>query len=172
MTPLFGQKILQVRPKSKFAWAGWTRLEKPVRLMPAYQSFAEEIHKEGIDRVLVLGMGGSSLTAEVFSSLLAAANIEAPSILAILDSTDPEQVAQAAKIIHRTKVYILLPVNQAAQPKLMAAFDYFWEFSKGDGSRFVATTDPGTSLEALARENANSERYSLPTKPWVDVSPR
>jgi transaldolase/glucose-6-phosphate isomerase len=35
----------------------------------------------------------------------------------------------------------------------MAAFDYFWKLSNGDGSRFVAITDPGTSLEALARKN-------------------
>ena len=29
---------------------------------------------------------------------------------------------------------------------------YFWELSKGDGSRFVVTTDPGTSLEKLGKE--------------------
>ncbi len=34
----------------------------------------------------------------------------------------------------------------------MAAFDYFWELSGGDGSRFVAITDPGTSLEKLAKK--------------------
>jgi transaldolase/glucose-6-phosphate isomerase len=37
--------------------------------------------------------------------------------------------------------------------EVMAAFDYFWKLSNGDGSRFVATTDPGTSLEALARKH-------------------
>jgi transaldolase/glucose-6-phosphate isomerase len=35
----------------------------------------------------------------------------------------------------------------------MAAFDYFWKLSNGDGSRFIATTDPGTSLEALAQKH-------------------
>ena len=69
--------------------------EKARALIPNYQSFAESVHKAGIDRVLVLGMGGSSLTAEVLSSLQAAAKIDAPLSLAILDSTDPAQVAQA-----------------------------------------------------------------------------
>lgn len=36
---------------------------------------------------------------------------------------------------------------------MMAAFDYFWKLSNEDGSRFVVTTDPGTSLEALARNH-------------------
>lgn len=34
----------------------------------------------------------------------------------------------------------------------MANFNYFWKLSKKDGSHFIATTDPGTSLEALARK--------------------
>jgi len=34
----------------------------------------------------------------------------------------------------------------------MAAFDYFWKLSGGKGSHFVAITDPGTSLEKLAKE--------------------
>ena len=91
--------------------------EKARKLVSEYQAFAEEIKQAKIERVLVLGMGGSSLTAEVFSSLLAAAKIEAPVSFAILDSTDPEQVATMRSNIHPIKVYILLPVNQAALQK-------------------------------------------------------
>ena len=42
----------------------------------------------------------------------------------------------------------------------MAAFDYFWELSKGDGSRFVAITDPNTSLELLAHERGFLRTFS------------
>src|SRR5512147_705263 len=58
--------------------------EKARNLLPEYKAFADEIHKAKIGRALILGMGGSSLTGEVFSSLQAAANIEAPLSLAIL----------------------------------------------------------------------------------------
>ena len=53
----------------------------------------------------------------------------------------------------------------------MAAFDYFWELSKEDGSRFIATTDPGTSLEALAREHKFRKIFSA-DELWADVTPR
>ena len=43
---------------------------------------------------------------------------------------------------------------------MMAAFDYFWKLSKENGSRFVAITDPGTSLEALARKNKFRKIFS------------
>ncbi len=85
-----GQNEIKIR-------MGW--LDSPLKardLIPAYKAFADEIHGEGIHRILVLGMGGSSLTAEVFSSLQAAAKIDAPVSLAILDSTDPEQVSLAS----------------------------------------------------------------------------
>jgi transaldolase/glucose-6-phosphate isomerase len=127
--------------------------DKAREMLPDYKAFAEEIHKEKIGRVLVLGMGGSSLTAEVFSSLQAAANVQAPVSLAILDSTDPEQVSLAGGNFPPEKSLYIVASKSGGTAEVMAAFDYFWELSNGDGSRFVATTDPGTSLEALARKN-------------------
>ncbi len=133
---------------------GWLDSPQKARqLIPAYKAFADEIHKEGIHRVLVLGMGGSSLTAEVLSSLQAAANIAAPLSLAILDSTDPEQVSLAAGNFPPDKSLYIVASKSGGTAEVMAAFDYFWKLSNGDGARFVATTDPGTSLEALARKN-------------------
>jgi len=120
--------------------------------LDGYLSFAKQIHDEGIDRVLVIGMGGSSLTAEVFSSLLAGANIEAKLSLAILDSTDPQQVALAAEQYPPEKSLYILASKSGGTAELLAAFDYFWELSKGDGSRFVVTTDAGSSLEKLAKD--------------------
>jgi transaldolase/glucose-6-phosphate isomerase len=133
---------------------GWLDSPQKAReLVPAYQSFADEIHKEGIHRVLVLGMGGSSLTAEVLSSLQAAAKLNAPLSLAILDSTDPEQVSLASGNFPPDKSLYIVASKSGGTAEVMAAFDYFWKLSNGDGSRFVVTTDPGTSLEALARKN-------------------
>jgi len=133
---------------------GWLESPQKAReLIPAYKAFADEIHKEGTKRVLVLGMGGSSLTAEVLSSLQAAANIEAPVSLAILDSTDPEQVAMAGEDFPADKSLYIVASKSGGTAEVMAAFNYFWQRSNGAGSRFIATTDPGTSLEALAKKH-------------------
>src|SRR5258706_8483442 len=132
---------------------GWLdSSEKASKLLKEYQSFAKEIQKAKIDRALVLGMGGSSLTAEVCSSLLAAAGIEANLSLAILDSTEPTQVALAAEQYPPDKSLYILASKSGGTAESLAAFNYFWKLSKKDGSHFVATTDPGTSLEALARK--------------------
>src|SRR6266508_449124 len=51
---------------------GWLDSPHKARaLIPAYKDFADEILEAGFQRMLVLGMGGSYLTAEVLCSLMA-----------------------------------------------------------------------------------------------------
>ena len=145
---LAGQEEIKIR-------MGWLDSpDKARKRIPEYQAFAEEIKRENIDRVLVLGMGGSSLTAEVFSNLLSAATLLREGMsLAILDSTDPEQVATTAEQFSPDRTLYTVASKSGGTAEVIAGFDYFWELSKKDGSHFVATTDPGTSLEALARKH-------------------
>ncbi|HXQ33613.1 MAG TPA: hypothetical protein VN843_06290, partial [Anaerolineales bacterium] len=65
---------------------------------------------------------------------------------------DPAQVAQTAKDYPPDKTLYIVASKSGGTAEVMAAFDYFWKLSKKDGSHFIATTDPGTSLEALARK--------------------
>jgi transaldolase/glucose-6-phosphate isomerase len=142
-----GQEEIKIR-------MGWLDSpDKARKRIPEYQAFAKEIKQANMDRVLVLGMGGSSLTAEVFSNLLSAANMETLLSLAILDSTDPEQVATTAEHYPPDQTLYIVASKSGGTAEVMAAFDYFWERSKKDASHFIATTDPGTSLEALAHKH-------------------
>jgi transaldolase / glucose-6-phosphate isomerase len=140
----------QAEVKIRLGWLD--SIEDARKRVDDYISFAKEIHASGIDRVLVIGMGGSSLTAEVFSSLLAAAKIDAKVSLAILDSTDPQQVALAAEHYPPDKSLYILASKSGGTAELLAAFEYFWKLSNENGSRFVVTTDAGSSLEKLAKE--------------------
>ncbi len=146
-----GQKEVTMR-------MGW--MESPAKalsLVPTYASFADEVHKAGLNRYLVLGMGGSSLTAEVLSSIFGEAAREHPNpdsdhCLSILDSTDPEQVAKAAEDFPPDKTLYVVASKSGGTAEVNAEFDYFWKLSGGDGAHFIATTDANTSLEQLARE--------------------
>lgn len=140
---------------------GWLdSIEDARKRMTDYQAFAKEIHDEGIDRVLVIGMGGSSLTPEVFSSLLAGAGIEAKLSLAIIDSTDPQQVATAVEQYPPDKALYIIASKSGGTAELLASFDYLWELSKGNGSRFIAITDAGTSLEKLAKDRGFRKTFN------------
>ncbi len=58
------------------------------------------------------------------------------------------------------KTLYIVASKSGGTAEVTAMFDYFWELSKGDGSRFVATTDPNTSLEQLARERGFRKIFS------------
>ena len=140
---------------------GWTDSpEKARACLPEYHSLADEIHNEGIGRILVLGMGGSSLTAEVVSSLFAADGAELSSCLSILDSTDPDQVAAAIKDFPPDQSLYIVASKSGGTAEVNAAFDTFWKLSKGDGSRFIAISDANTSLAQLARERGFRKVFS------------
>ncbi|HCK65396.1 MAG TPA: transaldolase [Anaerolineae bacterium] len=132
---------------------GWLHsIEDARQRLESYTSFAKQIHDEKIDRVLVIGMGGSSLTAEVLSSLMANFGIEAKLSLAILDSTDPQQVKLASEHYPPDKALYIIASKSGGTAELMAAFDYLWKLSNENGSRFIAITDKDTSLQKLAEE--------------------
>lgn len=141
-----GQKEVSIR-------LGWLdSIEDARKRLDGYLSFAKQVHDEGIDRVLIIGMGGSSLTAEVLSSLMANFNVEAKLSLAILDSTDPIQVMKTFESYPPAKSLYIVASKSGGTAELMAALDYVWELSGKDGSRFIVTTDAGTSLQKLAEE--------------------
>lgn len=132
---------------------GWLNSIEDARTrLESYTSFAKQIHDEKIDRVLVVGMGGSSLTAEVLSSLMAGFGIEAKLSLAILDSTDAGQVKLACEHYPPDKSLYIIASKSGGTAELLAAFDYLWKLSNSDGSRFIAITDKDTSLQKLAEE--------------------
>jgi transaldolase/glucose-6-phosphate isomerase len=156
---------------------GWLRLPKTsAPLLPELRDFSDVVHYEGIKRVLLLGMGGSSLAPEVLSFVFAAperAAAEGKPCLSILDSSDPAQVAQETEQYPPDKSLYVVSSKSGTTAEPRAMLEYFWKLSGGDGSRFVAVTDPGTPLEKLADErgfrkvfNANPNvggRYSALT---------
>jgi len=135
---------------------GWLRLpETSKSLLLELSSFADEVHYDGIRRVLLLGMGGSSLAPEVLSFVFASPDrvaAEGKPCLSILDSTDPAQVALEAEYYPPDKSLYVVSSKSGTTAEVRAMLDYFWELSGENGQRFIVVTDPGTPLEKLAKE--------------------
>jgi transaldolase/glucose-6-phosphate isomerase len=102
----------------------------------------------GFKDAVLLGMGGSSLGPEVLSLVLGSAPGHPK--LHVLDTTDPEQIgAVAAQIDPKQTLFIVSSKSGSTmEPELLRA--YFFEASGQQAEHFVAVTDPGSKLEALA----------------------
>ncbi|HUT08179.1 MAG TPA: hypothetical protein VMY15_04985, partial [Candidatus Latescibacteria bacterium] len=122
--------------------------------VPALEAFAASLRGKGLTRAVVLGMGGSSLAPEVFARLFATG--DGALELEILDTTEPGTVTAAAGRLDPGRTLFLVSSKSGTTAELVSLFSYFYDRARrvlGDaraGGRFVAVTDPGTPLEALA----------------------
>jgi len=119
-------------------------------------AFAAEIRNAGFTRVLLLGMGGSSLAPEVFQ-IVSIAGPGAPT-LDVLDSTDPATIddIEAASRLDRT--FFLVSSKSGKTIETLSQYAYMrhrLESSKieNPGRRFAAVTDEGSPLDRLAQEH-------------------
>ncbi len=122
---------------------GWLALpEKMHEHVDQLREFAESC--AGFERIVLLGMGGSSLAPEVFSTTFGGKPLTA------LDTTHPEAIAAVEKDGDLSSTLFIVASKSGGTVETLSHFAYFYAKVK-DASQFVAITDPGTPLEALAR---------------------
>ncbi len=134
---------------------GWLHLPRTMADSVAeLRELAELVIADGIEDVLLFGMGGSSLAPEVFQRVLGNAAGHPP--LTVLDTTHPDAVAGVARSIDPARTFCVVSSKSGSTIETASLFCFFWSLVEGNfdrpGSRFAAITDPGSSLEELGRE--------------------
>src|SRR5262249_55494806 len=129
---------------------GWVALPRTSRtLLAEIDALRAELWSEGLDRVVLCGMGGSSLAPEVISRTYGVP-------LEILDSTNPSVIERALDgDLARTVVVVSSKSGGTLETDSQRrAFNQAFEKAGIDAaSRFVVVTDPGSDLERLARDS-------------------
>jgi len=125
---------------------GWLRLPQTMRkALPQLRALAEDC--ASFQRVVWLGMGGSSLAAEVLAKMLGGRE------LTVLDSTHPEAVAAVDTAGDPASTLFVVASKSGTTIETLSHFAYFWD-KRPDGGNFIAITDAGSPLEALAEEHS------------------
>ena len=105
-----------------------------------------ELNAKGVDRIVLCGMGGSSLAPEVITK-----SFGVP--LEVLDSTDPDQVRQtSSKDLARTAVVVSSKsgstVETDSQKRIFE--ELFTAAGINKTERIIVVTDPGSPMEKAA----------------------
>jgi glucose-6-phosphate isomerase len=121
-------------------------------------ALADAVKTEGIRAVYLLGMGGSSLCAEVIATVCGAGK-DYPH-LTVLDTTDEHTITRAARQSSPRDTLFIVASKSGGTVEVASMERFFWERMVaaigGDAGRhFIAITDPGTALQQLAE----SRRY-------------
>lgn len=110
--------------------------------------------RETTERLLVLGMGGSSLAPFVFASSFPPLP-DHPAV-EVLDSTHPSMVRDADRRCDPESTLYLVSSKSGSTLEPNILFDYFFARAESAlgadaGDRFLVVTDPGSPLEQEAR---------------------
>ena len=121
-------------------------------------ALADAVKAEGIRAVYLLGMGGSSLCAEVIATVFGTGK-DYPH-LTVLDTTDEHTITRAARQSNPRETLFIVASKSGGTVEVASMERFFWERMAaavgGDAGRhFIAITDPGTALQKLAE----SRRY-------------
>jgi len=138
-------------------WLGWLKAPQvALAALGDLTAFVEQVRGEGFTDAVVLGMGGSSLAPELFRRTFGARS--GFPRLHVLDSTDPANVLAVERAVNLPKTLFIVSSKSGGTTEPNTFFAYFWDRvrkagASESGRQFVAITDAGTSMEALAKEH-------------------
>lgn len=115
----------------------------------------DEMRASDFTHAVLLGMGGSSLAAEVLRQSFGV--IPGYPDLLVLDTTDPQAIRLATEKIDLAKTLFIVSTKSGSTQETIALYRYFFglvESQQGAqaGKQFIAITDAGSPLEKIARE--------------------
>jgi transaldolase/glucose-6-phosphate isomerase len=138
-------------------WVGWLAAGQGKQIdAAAIAALARDVQAERYTHAVLLGMGGSSLGPEVLAQTLG----ESGQGLALhaLDSTNPEEICAVERGIDiaRTLFIVSSKSGSTLEPEILNAYFHAAAVAAlghdKAGRHFIAITDPGSKLEAAARQ--------------------
>ncbi|HEY2445678.1 MAG TPA: bifunctional transaldolase/phosoglucose isomerase [Rhizomicrobium sp.] len=139
-------------------WLGWLRIaqQEAVNRVPL-EELSRECEKAQLGQIVLLGMGGSSLGAEVIGDTFG--HRPGWPHLTVLDSTDPDQIRAVERALSPEAAYFLVSSKSGTTLEPNILQDHFLDMVRNADprgkaeKRFIAITDPGSTLDGSARRN-------------------
>ena len=149
-------------------WMGWLDLVSHQRLLACdLVELGAKVRERGFAHAVVLGMGGSSLCADLLAKTFGP--VSGSPHLHVLDSVDPAQIlALQSRITLADTLFIVASKSgRTLEPNLLES--YFYELMRnevgdaGVGLHFIAVTDAGSSLSHTAEAKHFSRTFIAPS---------
>lgn len=146
---------------------GWLELPMTMQAkVPELRSLAAQVQDDGIDQMVLLGMGGSSLAPEVMRQVLGVAQGYAD--LIVLDSTIPSQICHVTEKLCFDRTLFIVASKSGNTIEMDTLYAHYKIRSRASlgaekwHEHFIAITDPGTELVARAERRKFRGLYLNP----------
>ncbi len=138
--------------RSRLGWLDTYKTTESV--ITDYIALRNELKKEGVSQILLIGTGGTSIVPEVIANIF---DSETDIKITVIDSTDPVEIAEVRKGYDPKSTLFIVSSKSGNAIEIHALMDYFFAqtketFKDKAGSRFIAITDSGSALEKIASD--------------------
>jgi len=128
-------------------------------------ALADEVRRDGITTVFLLGMGGSSLCAEVMRAVYGIR--EGSPRIVVMDTTDEAAITGALAGLDPERTLVLVASKSGGTIEPASMEKLFWArmsqaLGAEAGRHFVAVTDPGTELARLGEQRGYRKIFLNP----------
>jgi transaldolase/glucose-6-phosphate isomerase len=144
--------------KDEAQWLGWLGVTNgQLAHVQRLTRIRETARSAGFSHVLVLGMGGASLCADVMRTSFG--EVGGFPELHVLDSTDPAQVKAFEDRLDMKRTLFIVSSKSGSTLEANILRRYFFDRvarlagAKEAGRRFLAITDPGSTLQQVAEQD-------------------
>ncbi len=139
--------------KDEARWLGW--LDEPSRMRESAEPLLRTVEDAAGEAVAIvlLGMGGSSLAPEVLRRAFGS------QVFHVLDTTHPQAIRDLQASLDLERTLFVSASKSGGTLETRSHTDYFWRLAP-HGDRWLAITDPGSELAALARERKFAAVFS------------
>ncbi|NIP39489.1 MAG: hypothetical protein GWO07_13810 [Candidatus Dadabacteria bacterium] len=134
---------------------GW--LDSPSEMLENVEeinSFVSECKSAGFKKVLLLGMGGSSLAPELFNEVFNKNGMGLE--LKIADSTHPDKIAELRDYFDPQETLYIVSTKSGGTVETISLMNFFYNQccdatgKDNAGTHFASITDPGSKLEEIS----------------------
>ncbi len=143
---------------------GW--LDTPILMAQSLEkllALRDSLKEEGIQKIVLLGMGGSSLAPDVFRRTFGSAD-DYPE-LEVLDSTHPDTVQKLSESLNWQETVFLVATKSGTTVETLSMFRHFYNWvlhavgEETAGDHFIAITDPESPLVGVAKQYSFREVF-------------
>ncbi len=146
--------VWKAKPDNIINRLGWLNAPADTLKQLSYiRQILDPVIAEGYKNAVLLGMGGSSLAAEVFAKIFG--RRDGYPDLHIIDTTDPFTISRVSQELDWTKTVFLVSSKSGTTLETVSLFNYFYNLArkklgKRAGRHFLIITDPDSPLQELA----------------------
>ena len=152
--PFSRSREIQKLVANRLGWVDAATTMK--RHIAGIEKFGKAVLADGIQHVVLMGMGGSSLCPELFGLMFG----KHPKLktFAVIDSTDPAAVRAVAKKIEPARTLFIVASKSGGTVETRSQEAFFTGVLtdagvKKPGRHFAVITDPGSGLQEFAKKN-------------------